>query len=133
MRLLTCAAVVAFAFTGCQRDAPVEGNPYVGTYTLAAVDDDPLPVTYATGPNETTEYLGGAIAIRADGTYSLTLDRRRNQGGVETLLPGSYAGEYDRAGPAFDFRHPDGDFSGDVSGNGQLTLGLDGVVYTFDR
>lgn len=133
MRSAMSVLAIVLTLAGCERDAPVEGNPYVGTYTLAMVDGEETPVTQQTGTNETTEYLGGSMAIRPDNTYILNLSRRVTQNGVETFPPGDYAGAYDRSGPAFDFRHPDGDFSGDVTGNGDLSLQLDGVLYEFRR
>jgi hypothetical protein len=131
MRSVTSGFIRALA--GCERDPPVAANPFVGTYTLTEVDGDAVPATQQTGTNETTEYLGGTAAIRADETYAVNIVRRVTVNGVETLPEGTFSGEYDRAGNAFDFHHVDGDFAGDVSGNGDLTIQIDGVSYTFSR
>lgn len=66
------AAVLLVAAISC--DDPTGSVPAaaVGTYTLARVNDQPLPVRITDTPELRVDIVAGAMVVRSDGTYRET-------------------------------------------------------------
>lgn len=96
-RLLSIlAGALVLPLAACGDDGPTEPTIEAsGTYQLATVNGQDLPVTIQQAGADFIEVLDGTIALRSDNTFSDSTTFRVSEAGEETteveVLSGSYA------------------------------------------
>lgn len=75
MRFGRCCAMLALtgALAACGGDTGPENVSPVGSFALISVNGHALPASFAANPTGTPWYTRGALTVKADGSYSLTL------------------------------------------------------------
>lgn len=94
LSILACAFVLPLA--ACGDDGPTDPTIEAsGTYQLATVNGQNLPVTIQQSGADFIEVLDGTIELRSDNTFSDSTTFRTSEGGEETIevevLSGTYA------------------------------------------
>lgn len=133
-RAVLALSLLTLPLIGCDDstgpDDPAEAA--AGTYALREVDGAELPAAFATDAQSSTSLTGGTLLLRADGSFTETLQGRRTftVTGVTEDVQFVENGTFDIVGQLVTFSvPPSGDFEG-VSWDG----GIDGrvVTYTLD-
>lgn len=115
----TLAALAVLAAVGCSDSTGPSGQSAVGTYTLVAIDGDPLPYEFFG-----SEIRSGSLVLRADKTFTATT--------TDDVSTESESGTYAHSGSTITFTTSEGSVNGTYNGT---TIEIDAtiVVLTYRR
>ncbi|HMJ05281.1 MAG TPA: hypothetical protein VK474_03405, partial [Chthoniobacterales bacterium] len=117
-------AVFGIALVAACNDATVVNGDASGTYNLAAINGNPIPLTVVATTTDTVVVTSGVLTINADGTFTETLSADHTTGGVTTSDTNVCPGNYVQRGRAFTFQEP---INSDQTCGGTFPVSWDGA------
>ena len=137
MKTLFVIAVVVAAAIGCSDSSGPKQvvMAEAGTYTLTAVNGEPLPAIVLQTDQLTGEIVSGSIVIRSDSTFTETREARITSGGVVSPTNGTTNGTFSISAGTATFRVPGSTpitYTGTFS-SGTLTATVQGTVLKYVR
>jgi hypothetical protein len=100
MRLLRACLVLCLSLSACTEDAAEPEDPFLGTWQLVSINDQPLPYSpSALNPNDNSRYeLLSSRFILEPGGWSEERNGRTIVNGVVTPMPDGGVGTWQRSG-----------------------------------
>jgi hypothetical protein len=115
-RIVVLFALAGIAACGGDATSPSVPRAVEGTYHLASVNGQAMPLLLAKNDTATLELLDGSVALGTDGTFLDIIRLRRTQGGGPVIESDTISGTFLHVGSTLLFQ------PGDQSGNYFMTV-----------